>query len=352
MLKIAFLSISLVLTSAAGLLADQNSDFEAAVDLWLEGNDETSLPILAELAIDGHVNARIFLPQIERSSSLTSDYVTSLTRKDRNALFRAPSGLSGTSWLKVESPNSELAAALYIAGKGNVATAAERLDSAIYLLENGERMRGISTFATMIRANEFRFLHDQENLPTEFTMVIDAMNEMFALNPSSAQYDDNMRALETSVRARFGSNWELISLFFYDDLDIPQNEFNNLRRGTVLDRHVSSNIVSSESQQTYENWLLQSPEFGTVNQVCAHACPEETGACARVLYWMLRGDNNLTLTSPAETFVSLHRYQNSERAVRDTVSRWVNHFRSFDTPMPQDSACFAELAEVEIALRE
>lgn len=115
-------------------------------------------PYSLGLARDGHSNARIFLAQIERSSNLTSDYVHALTREERNVLFRALSGLSGTSWLKVEASDSELVAALYIAGTGNAADVGKRLVAAIFLLEHGERMHGFATFMGLLGINEFPYL--------------------------------------------------------------------------------------------------------------------------------------------------------------------------------------------------
>lgn len=52
-----------------------------------------------------------------------------------------------------------------------------------------------------------------------------------------------------------------------------------------------------------------------------------------------------------ETLISQDRYLGSERAVRDLAYAWVNRFRSYDVPIPQDSVCFANIVAAELLRR-
>jgi hypothetical protein len=67
--------------------------FQAAVQAWLDDKDQTALPALAALATEGNTVAQILLGRI--ANRPMSRWLANMNRKDRNALLRAPGGLSG-----------------------------------------------------------------------------------------------------------------------------------------------------------------------------------------------------------------------------------------------------------------
>lgn len=73
--------------------------FEDALAQWLNGNDLPALQLIADAAAAGDGDARLFLGTVEHMGELHGDGVAALDRAQRIALFRAPAGLSGTSWL-------------------------------------------------------------------------------------------------------------------------------------------------------------------------------------------------------------------------------------------------------------
>ena len=73
--------------------------FETGLTDWLAGEDLPALQIIADAAADGDADARLFLGTVEHMGELHGAGVAALDRGGRIALFRAPSGLSGTSWL-------------------------------------------------------------------------------------------------------------------------------------------------------------------------------------------------------------------------------------------------------------
>ncbi|SOH92974.1 hypothetical protein SAMN06273572_101828 [Monaibacterium marinum] len=80
--------------------AAQATPFEDALTQWLGGHDLPALQLIADAAAAGDVDARLFLGTVEHMGELHGDGgVAALDRAQRIALFRAPVGLSGTSWL-------------------------------------------------------------------------------------------------------------------------------------------------------------------------------------------------------------------------------------------------------------
>jgi hypothetical protein len=87
----------------------------SAVEVWLQDNDEESLPEIAALAGTGNVAARLLIAQIENTDRAHSNYVHGLSRKERVELFRSTSGkgVFRPSWLKQEMQDgNQIAAAL------------------------------------------------------------------------------------------------------------------------------------------------------------------------------------------------------------------------------------------------
>ena len=65
---------------------------QAAIDVWLQDNDEESLPVIASLAAAGNIAARLLLARIENTDRAPTDYVDGLSRKERVELFRSDAG--------------------------------------------------------------------------------------------------------------------------------------------------------------------------------------------------------------------------------------------------------------------
>jgi len=110
---IATLALLFGLTTANAQIAGQNDpQFKAALELWLEGEDLAALTALSELAKADNRAAQVFLGRVDFMRHTHSHITDSLGRKKRNALIRAQGGLSGTTWLKIASADSPLAAEL------------------------------------------------------------------------------------------------------------------------------------------------------------------------------------------------------------------------------------------------
>ncbi len=89
---------------ANDLSGSDDPALQAAIEVWLEDDDENSLPVIANLAGEGNIAARLLLARIEDTDRAPSDYVSSLSRTERVNLFRSTSGkgVFRPSWLKSE----------------------------------------------------------------------------------------------------------------------------------------------------------------------------------------------------------------------------------------------------------
>ncbi|WP_179379612.1 hypothetical protein [Jannaschia marina] len=100
--------LALLLALAGPAVAE---DFETALDMWLAGEDMAALESFRTLAEAGDVDAQLFLGQIATQAAHWPPEVSALPRRERNALLRAPGGLSGKSWTAVAAETDARAAA-------------------------------------------------------------------------------------------------------------------------------------------------------------------------------------------------------------------------------------------------
>ena len=92
-----------------------DSELLAAVEFWLDNDDENSLSRLSTKAASGNVAARLLLARIERTERSPSEYLLTLDREQRHGLFRGPArGSIHPSWLQIESRNGNVLAGLLL----------------------------------------------------------------------------------------------------------------------------------------------------------------------------------------------------------------------------------------------
>lgn len=344
MLKSILLATTIILSTVAASFANPDDDFQTALDLWLEGNDETSLLALSALANDGYTDAQILLAQIERSSSFTSDFVTGLTRKERTALLRMPGGLSGKSWLVAARENSDLAAAFL-----DVKSVETRYDAAISLYELGEIRAADETIMQQFNYGiEPLFeLAAERRLPVEIMPIVTMMAKL------------NMAQAEPFVRRMIEMGNFRQELSRADEIRGSQiapiwipapngsgNDLSNIMTGRVLEEW----NIPAASIREYEDWIVTHPLLDVLRIPCERLCPDEVTACSRVAYAAIPYRETFTMGSPVETLISQDRYLHSERAAIDIVSNWVDRLGTMET-LPKASACFAEHLASELARR-
>ena len=348
----------LLLLAPVSLIAQSTPEqrLESAVTAWLNGDDTTSLPALSALANAGNETAGIFLARIERSSSLTSEYVQSLTRKQRIALFRSPGGLSGTSWLSILNETNPLAQA-FLDSK-NINT---RLAGLIQLMEFGERRASLVAYLAYYNAGDlepFVERSTETGLPPELEQIAEGIRRV------------NQNETVLGWRQMLGVNW-------LHPIQLPNNvtfnilgedparswevdAFLNATLLPALERKEAVALINGFVLENFPNrqlsipvidaWLSQSPATNRIHQTCSQICPAEIGACSRAAYAQIPLYGGIELGSPMETLIPDERYFSSPRANLDLTSAWVDN-SLFQEMALSDSACFADFIAPEVARR-
>lgn len=121
---------------ASDLKGLEEPALQAAIEIWLEDNDEDSLPVLAALAAEGNIAARLLLARIEVTDQGPSNFLNGLSRQERVELFRSDSGkgLFRPTWLKSEKKAGNQTAATLLESTNTVVN----LDAIRKLYEIGE----------------------------------------------------------------------------------------------------------------------------------------------------------------------------------------------------------------------
>lgn len=82
--------------------------FQAAVEAWLEADDEGSVPELAALAQSGNVAAQILLSRLERKTGWQSTWRAELSGSELKELFNVDGEHKRTEWLALAAQTSQL----------------------------------------------------------------------------------------------------------------------------------------------------------------------------------------------------------------------------------------------------
>ena len=103
---------ALALIVLVGLSAEVRADdvgVEASIKLWLEGDDENSLPALSDLASSGDKTARLLLARIATQDLGPSPFRKSLSGSQARALFRdtTKGARFGRTWLAIEAAGGD-----------------------------------------------------------------------------------------------------------------------------------------------------------------------------------------------------------------------------------------------------
>ena len=81
-------------------------EFRRALALWLDGDDENSIPVFAALAQDNNTASQVLLSLVDKTAALQGPMIVLLPRAERSALLRAPGGFSGRNWMNIAAQNN------------------------------------------------------------------------------------------------------------------------------------------------------------------------------------------------------------------------------------------------------
>jgi hypothetical protein len=284
----------------------ESPEFATARAQWLAGEDMAALEAFSALAQGGNVAAQLMLGAIEPQRYLSPEAAFELPRAERIALWRAPGGLSGTSWLRARSEDQPLAAALQIATFDYGLASPRELRAALEtLLEAGEGRAAMAVLATA--SNQGGWVTDGGwNLLLRFgahpalgghgVALLASLNEL-AMNPATAVADPAQAAAVAAALAA---------------ADAPPNDVRALRAAMRANATLQSGDLAA-AQEAAGKSAVAAP----FRAICADACPQGTNACTFALLAAVGGLPSHVTLSPLESVIPTAEYRKSPRFARD-----------------------------------
>ncbi|MEM8537426.1 MAG: hypothetical protein AAGF56_06150 [Pseudomonadota bacterium] len=270
-------------------------DLAEAIDLWLAGDDETSLPALAVLAEEGDTDARILLARIETNDLGLSEFRKNLSSEERRYLFRfwPKAAMFPKSWLLVEAARgNEIAQLLYASRLPDVTP-----ETHAALWAAGERQ------ATDYSARIFalRGSPSQQAEIRRKGLVLPELKPLWSelTNPTLGNGGFAILSLSTGVQNLDPSDNDTVKMARY------------LSLGMGTDEVGQSNRWSS----TVQGWLLQDAPLRPVADLCRGACGEDPGSCALAMVGLMGGYSQaVEIDSPYENLIAQGEFLASPRA--------------------------------------
>jgi hypothetical protein len=295
---------------ADGIRGQDDPQFQASLELWLNDDDAVALPQLAALAAEGNRAAQVLLGLIDLAPPLQGPWVAALPRRERTALMRAPGGLSGRSWMEFAAEDTALAE-----GWVKEATPAADAETAREFAALGEARATRVTLAELSRRQfrSFAEMADDPGYPPEMRYLI--------WREWSANPEMKMR-LEAEISGAHPGD--------------PQ-----------LQRFDSRPI----DRRSLEDWLDMAALAAPVRGPCAAMCPETARACTMAAFELLGGSSGAgnghvglaSIGTPSETIVPAVVWNGSPRG-RTALLRQSDARFDPDAPSRASSATDACLA--------
>ncbi|WP_185803040.1 hypothetical protein [Pontivivens nitratireducens] len=308
---VAVLVVPAVAHADVAVPGEDASEYQAAVQLWLDGSDDLkALRQLSGLANQENTAAQILLASIARTEHTHVAVTQSLQRRERIALLREDVGLSGRDWLQRASETSPLAQALW----SYISPAVGRgydLDAVDILLYHGEIRHG------------FRALNNLAAQSPGFEIALFIYEHQEELGAGSLSILDYVLRSEVAEGAtvipvpRTGMSEDDLSQFL-SGLSNPQNRFAQLGLLEFIEGPDSYSV----SEATILEWVRDDPGLPPLMTFCSSECSNAVDAC------LISGARALTfssgfphpLASPSQSLVPDQVYWGSGRFVRDLTS--------------------------------
>ncbi len=334
---VATLLISIAAFADRQTLSETTPELDTAIDAWLDDRDDVAIPMLAELAAAGDEDAMILLGQIARRSYAFSKFLDDIGRKERNALIKAPGGLSGTTWLRQVVQQKDLADALLgIDNPGNRAQSTAKL---LDMDEHGQAIRQLLRQLDGPEGPELFRLAQRPDFPTEIRVAPWTVAVWYPhLAPSALEVGLNLSqglsALEAGelqgyIFARFNEAGlkERLNL----GASISERDFELgwlLWTGRITkesEEKTPDRLTDREKDQLRAEvlaLLADTPETRGIVSLCSRYCPNSREGCTWAIYDKIGGYFSLIeVQSPVEKLIPSSRYFASPRYEADMVRK-------------------------------
>lgn len=321
----------------AGAPAAQAASLEEAVELWLQGDDEQSLPMLAELAEDGHTDARLLLARIETADLGPSPFRQSLSPEDSRKLFRQSDfNIFGRSWLAVE------------AKAGN-----ERAQA---LLRSNFPEPDPDLIAQLNRLGE----HEATGHPTRIVALYgdQAMRDaLLADDRVQADLKPYLAYLSGTPEPR-GDGLAALRHIQPDEVTVGSPGALGMAGMLALGLGYGDASLDNPWRPAVEDWLMSAASTKPIADLCTQHCAAEAPACAFAFMALSGGYfEAIRFDSPLEAVIPQAQFLDSPRARLMVLRRAVlartetNQDWLANSPgLSRLSSCAADLVEEERAL--
>lgn len=294
---IATLALLFGLSSANAQIAGQNDpQFKAALELWLEGNDDlAALTALSDLAKADNRAAQVFLGRVDLMRHTHSHVTDPIDRKAQNSLMRAGSGAFGKNWLRIAEADTPLGSAFRHANKVR-----EELGAIVQLLEFQEYAAATAALTVSmgeISGDDFIRINKvlkHSSIPIHMRNYFHSTEDFWALgNGKLRETDPSIASLSKAERAKQDAfNWPVYSWFELDKGKITASDI--------------------------DPYIVNNPVFAPLQNLCSDTCGGDVPKCMRALNGTpVEGIMWLNLSSPAETILPNDDYQSSARISGD-----------------------------------
>ncbi len=274
--------------------AGADTPLQRAVTLWLDGDDARALPMLAELAADGNINARLLLGRIETSDLGPSPYRQSLGPAQSRALFRQKDWSAfGRSWLTVE------------AGAGNA------LAQALLRAKRPEPDPGL--IAQLNALGE----HQATDYPTRIVALYGDEGMRRALLAEDHLMQDlkpYLTYLTIKPEPR-GDGLAALRHIQPEPVDAQSDQALGMAGLLALGLGYGEISLDNPWRPEVENWLMTAEATRPIAGLCDEHCSDEAPACAFAFLALLGGYYEvIRIDSPLESVIPQQQFLDSPRA--------------------------------------
>ncbi|ATX66266.1 hypothetical protein [Roseinatronobacter bogoriensis] len=249
-------------------------DFQAALTLWLSGDEERAIPAFAALSHNDNAASQLLLGLIDKTAAIQGPLIASLSREERVTLLRSKGGMSGQNWVHAAAKTAVIA----------------RNWVSLWQMRGGVEIARSFAQNEEPRAARVALMAEMNRRGTGFAPSL----------MSEAWYPDSMRHL---TRSRTLSPDEVADLH-------PGNPTRKLAGLPLHDADL-------------RNWLQETPLAMHLRAACDRHCPETTADCVLALY---KGFNSydalLVIGSPSARLVPELNFAQSTRGIQ-SVARHI-----------------------------
>lgn len=334
--------------------------FSAALALWLDDNDQDSLPRLNRLAEHGNERARLFLHLLQDRPDLWTGWLHRLQEDDRLALFQPARSDSARGWwtrggapdlvrwLRTEPLESQFIPAM------------------LQVIAEGEPRLAFSRLAPALQYKELHQIAEiagSSGLPPDLHFFLPLAELIW--DPAQVGNLPSTPSAEDGVQERM----QLALFYSWATFLMVQGDFAHqlpaeTLRDMIRDLHriagslpyISGDIAQAdpaiagksawpERRAVTLDWLRSTKIASHYRRMCQISCPDDLDRCLLTAYFANDGFAGMYgYGNPSETLIQGGLFRDSKRGQRSPVRRVAVHAATggnFLAGIRRGSACFA-----------